>query len=204
MSYTHGRRWTEEIISESILNIVSSCGMNTFPTHSEMEEFYGNKALCVKISRTGGTRYWAERLHLPIKKCESEFGNDYELKAMDDIWKETGMHSRQTKPRYPYDLVVNNWIKVDVKVSKQIYTNCHTWQNSFNLEKKDPTCDIFILYCLDKNGTFIKKLIIPSCVLTGQTQVGVGNNSKWNKYEENWNTFWKYYEFYKGLKEART
>lgn len=203
MKQAQRRKWSEEAIIESIMMIVASNNMKTFPTHREMEEFYGDKALSMKVSKSGGTRYWAKKLGLPIKECESEFGNAYELKAMNDIFEETGMHSRQTEPRYPYDLVVNNCIKVDVKVSRQIFTNCHTWQNSFNLEKKDPTCDIFMLYCLDKNGIFIKRLIIPSCVLTGQTQVGVGKNSKWNRYKENWNAFWDYYSFYKGLKEAK-
>jgi len=167
-----------------------------------MERFYGNKALSNRVSKTGGTRYWARRLNLPIKKCESEFGNDFELRAIGDIYEETALMAVQTKPRYPYDLLVDSCIKVDVKVSKQVFTNWNTWQNSFNLEKKEPTCDIFMLYCLDKDGNFIKKLIIPSCVLVGQTQVGVGANSKWNKYEENWNLFWDYYEFYQKLKEA--
>lgn len=202
MGYSHGRKWSEEDIAEAILKIVQTYSMNTFPTHSEMELFYGNKALSNRVSKTGGTRYWAKKLNLPIKKCESEFGNDFELKAINDIYEETALTAVQTKPRYPYDLLVNGCIKVDVKVSKQIFTNCHTWQNMFNLEKKEPTCDIFMLYCLDGNGGFIKKLIVPSCVLAGQTQVGVGANSKWDKYEENWNLFWDYYEFYRKLKEA--
>lgn len=202
VGYSHGKKWDEKQIADAILLIVRENHMNTFPTHSEMEQFYGNKALSVRVSRTGGTRYWASKLNLRIKQCESEFGNEYELRAIQDIFENTGLTAIQTKPRYPYDLFVDGQIKVDVKASKQIFTNCHTWQNTFHLEKVKPTCDIFVLYCLDKDGIFIKRLIIPSCILSGKTQIGVGKESKWNEYEDNWNLFREYHEFYQKLLKA--
>lgn len=202
MGYVRGSRWTDEKIQDSIEEIVNSLGLDHFPTHSELNNYFGTNGVSLAISRHGGTRKWAKRMNMSILNCASEFGNDFELRAIGDIYEETALMAVQTKPRYPYDLLVDGCIKVDVKVSRQIFTNCHTWQNTFNLEKKEPTCDIFILYCLDETGNFIKKLIIPSCVLAGQTQVGVGSNSKWDKYEENWNLFLDYYEFYQKLKEA--
>lgn len=196
MGYTHGNRWTDEKLQDCIFEIVSALKLDHFPTHSELNSYFGTNAVSLALSRHGGTRKWAEKLEMKIFECESEFGNQYELIAISDIENETGLKSIQTKPRYPYDLLTNRNIKVDVKVSKQIFTNCNSWQNTFNLEKKEPTCDIFVLYCLDKDGCLLKRIIIPSCVLSGQTQIGVGNDSKWDKYVDNWSLFVKYQRFY--------
>ena len=199
MGYTYGHKWTYESTKEEIIKICASLGISYFPTKSEVINFCGNNALSNRISRSGGTKYWAKELNLPIKDCESNFGNKYELIAAEDIEKNTGLTSVQTKPRYPYDLLTDNNIKVDAKVSKQIFTNCHTWQNSFNIEKKQPTCDIFILYCLDRYSNYIKTVIIPSCILSGQTQIGVGKESKWDKYRDAWEVFYEYKKFYDDL-----
>lgn len=199
MGYTHGKKWTEEIIEIELKEIIEKFSMKTFPTHSELREYCGSKNISTAISKHGGTRYWAEKLNLPIKVCESEFGNDYELLAMKKIEELFGYKCIQTKPRYPYDLLINENIKIDVKVSRQFFTNCHTWQNTFNLEKKDPTCDIFILFCLDNSGNYLKTVILSSCCVSGRTQVGIGKNSKYNKFIDNWEVVKTYNEFYKNF-----
>ena len=94
------------------------------------------------------------------------------------------------------------WLKpreVQTKVSRQFFTNCHTWQNTFNLEKKNPTCDIYVLYCLDNDGNYLKTIVIPSVVLQDKTQVGIGKNSKYNKYIDNWNVIEEYRRFYNSM-----
>ena len=189
MGYVHGTRWSEEMIENAIFNIVSTLGINHFPTHSEMMKVTGSNALSCKVSKSGGTRYWAKRLNLPIKQCESETGNDFELRAIEDIKENTGFESYQTKPRYPYDLVTNQNIRVDVKVSFPFTSKDGVTANTFNLEKSEPTCDIFVLYCLRSNGEVAKTLIIPACILKGKTQVGVGLLSKWDWYDGKWNYF---------------
>lgn len=204
MGYSHGRMWTDEDTEKAILRIVNSLGINTFPTRSEIQNFYGNSALTNHISKNGGTRRWAEKLNLPIKQCESELGNDYELFAIKEIRNHVRLIARQTKPRYPYDLLVDESIKVDVKVSYPFMNNCGSYANTFNLEKKDPTCDIFILYCLDLEGEIIKTLIIPSCVTSGKTQIGVGRDSKWDCYKDKWEYLMEYSLFINNLRKVVT
>lgn len=191
--------WAEDKIQEAIHNMVITLGMNRFPTHSEIQSFYGNRALVVQISRSGGTRHWAKKMNLPIKQCESEVGNGFELKAIEDIRENTGFESYQTKPRYPYDLVVSQNIRVDVKVSHPVEDKNGVSINTFNLEKKDPTCDIFILYCLRNDGEISKILIVPACLLKGKTQIGVGMLSKWDCYQNKWEYFNIYEEFYESI-----
>lgn len=52
--------------------------------------------------------------------------------------------------------------------------------HSFSLEKRESTCDIYILYCLNNNNEIYKTVIIPSCHVYGQTQIGISayGNSK--------------------------
>ena len=204
MGFSHGREWTEKSIQDALLEIVNFYNMKTFPTHSEMEKFTSSKALSNAVSKHGGTRYFARKMNLPIKKCESEFGNDYELLAMKSIKEMCGFDSVQTKPRYPYDVLVNGNIKVDVKVSKAIICKNKGYEkeyitNTFNLEKREPTCDIFILYCLDLNNEISKTLIIPSAVVSGLTQVGVGLESHWDCFNNQWGYFDEYDSFYKKI-----
>lgn len=106
------------------------------------------------------------------------------------------MNSVQTSSRHPYDLLTDNSVKIDVKVSKEFTNNCNSKAFTFNLEKKNPTCDIFLLYCLNDDETCRKVLIIPSCSTLGKTQIGVGENSKWNRYENRWEIIKQYSEFF--------
>jgi hypothetical protein len=184
---------------KDIMRVKEEMGYNHFPTRSEIISFYGNESLTNRISRTGGTRYWANKLNLPIKSCESELGNKYELYAIEQIKDKTKLDARQTRPRYPYDIIVDSNIKVDVKVSKPFKNSKGVISNTFNLEKTEPTCDIFILYCLKENGEIYKTLIVPSCITQGKTQLGVGFVSKWDIFADKWDYFGEYSKFNKAI-----
>lgn len=200
MGYTHGTAWTDEVIENKIMEVVQKLNLDHFPTHSEMIAALGNRGLAAKISKDKGTVFWAEKLGLPIKYSETSFGNRFEIKAISDIYESTGLHSVQTSSRYPYDLLVDNSVKIDVKVSKEFMNNCNAKSFSFNLEKREPTCDIFILYCLENDESVRKVLIIPSCSLLGQTQVGVGDKSKWDFYINRWDFIKQYSDFFDNYK----
>ena len=191
MAYAHGKKWDYDETKKCILQVKETMGYKHFPTKSEIRAFYGNNALADRISRSGGTRYWAKELNLPIKNCESELGNDYELIAIKDIKEKTGLNSFQTKPRFPYDLLTNECVKIDVKVSYP-YNYGSGEFNSFNLEKVTPTCDIFVFYCLSSKGEITKILIIPSTALYGISQLSVGKHSKWDIYKDCWHYISEY------------
>lgn len=137
---------------------------------------------------------------LPLKYSDTTFGNKYEIKAISDIYENIGLNSVQTSSRHPYDLLTDSSVKIDVKASKEFTNNCNSKAFTFNLEKKNPTCDIFLLYCLNDDETYRKVLIIPSCSIIGKTQIGVGENSKWNRYENRWEIIKQYSEFFRKYK----
>lgn len=195
MGYTYGTKWNDDLIIHDIMTIVNDMNIKHFPTHTEMKKYYGDQRLIAAVSKYGGTQYWANKLGIPIKECESSFGNTYELQAIEDIEKQTGLSSEITKPRYPYDLLTDRSVKIDVKaaVPSQRTDFKRAW--SFNLEKKQQTCDIYIFYCVD-NNVVEKIAIIPSVTLSGSSQLGIGNMSKWDIYINRWDIISRYADFF--------
>ena len=197
MGYAFGTRWSDDLIESTLNDVVKKAKLTTFPTHAQMTEITGSTALTGAVSRYGGTHYWADRLGLEIKPCESKMGEEYELKCMAFI-KSLGYGCEKTPPRYPYDLLVENNIKVDVK-SGNLYKGEQSEYYTFNLEKPMPTCDIFVCNCLE--GSEIKKTyVIPSSVLTGKTQLSIGKiKSKYDPYLTAWDVLKTYDKFYQRL-----
>lgn len=192
MGYSHGKKWNEDSIIEEVLKIVKEFNMDTFPTHNELYKYFGDKSLSNAISKHGGTKYFSDKMNLKIKACESKFGEKYELFAIEKILESTKLHSEKMCVGYPYDLLTNKNIKIDVKVSNLFGQSYY----SFNLEKKSPTCDVFILFCVNKEEVIEKTIIIPSCVVSGITQIGIGNKSKYDKYIDRWDFITTYNSFY--------
>lgn len=197
---SYGQSWTEEDIKKALELVVKDTGITHFPTHRELNEYYGNSSLSVRLTRTGGTRKWSKILNLPPSACSNtKLGNKYELKAITDIKQETGLDSELTIERYPYDIYTGNGVKVDIKTSMPMKgRNFDCW--TFNLEKKIPTCDFYIFYCIDRIAEIKKRIIIPSCVLYGIAQVGIGSLSKYDNYIERWDLIMEYDNFLKEIK----
>lgn len=193
MGHSHGTQWNEELIEKAIIDVVNKTKIECFPTHSLIKEVTGSCALTNAISRHGGTRHWAEKLGLEIKPCESKFGEKYELLCMDKL-QELGFDCKKMPVRYPYDLLVYDCIKVEVK-SGNLYHGKTGEFYTFNLEKSNPTCDIFFCYCIEGNG-IDKVYVIPSIILSGKKQLSIGKSrSKYDVFREDWDIFNKYYCF---------
>lgn len=180
---------------ESLVYMIKSTGITHFPTHKELNEFYGSSSLSVALTRMGGTRRWSKMLNLPAKACaNTEFGNKYELQAISDIKQEVGVKCVLTTERYPYDLYTENNTKIDVKASMPLKgRNFDVW--SFNLEKRVPTCDIYLFYCIGWDSKIVKRVIIPSCAIAGIGQIGIGSLSKYDNYIERWDLVEDYDNF---------
>lgn len=95
---------------------------------------------------THGTTWTDEKIEKEIMKVvedllrysETAFGNRFEIEAISDIFENTGLHSVQPSTRHPYDLIVDNSVKIDVKASKEFTNNCNSKAFTFNLEKRVP------------------------------------------------------------------
>ena len=188
-------QWTDKKVYDAIMEIVRTTGQSHFPTHRQMNEYYGNKGLSGTVSKRGGNRRWTEICHLPPAKCKNTaFGDKYEIETIEDIKRETGLESILAPVRFPYDVYTDNSVKIDIKASMPLRgRNFDIW--SFNLEKKIPTCDLYIFYCITRRNEATKRVIIPACVLSGVKQVGIGSMSKYDNYIERWDLIIDYANF---------
>ena len=195
MAYSHGLKWSEEKIVEALRFMIDKCGMDTMPTHSEIREFFGDSALVCAMSKRNGTKHYAKLLGMEIKECESKFGDQLEDYCVLQIQEKLGLDVEKTKPRYPYDILVNRNVKVDVKASRLFNNYGNAKYYTFNLEKKEQTCDIFVFYCINQNNEIEKTLVIPSTVLSGKNQLAVGKSSMYDKYIDQWRFISDYNKF---------
>ena len=200
MGYAHGTQWNDALIEKGIKEVVKKAKIDCFPSRSLIKEVTGSSALGNAIRRYGGTCYWAEKLDLEIKQCESRLGEEYELNCQD-IVRSFGYKCEKMPIKYPYDLLVEDSIKVEVKCGN-LYHGVQGDFYTFNLGKSKPTCDLFVCYCLDNNE--IKKIyIIPSGDLCGKTQLSIGKYiSRYDLYINKWGYFHKYVDFYQKAKRA--
>lgn len=79
MGYTHGFKWSEDLIQQGLLQVVSGLKLDRMPTRNECVEFTKSNSLSVAISRRGGGWYGlANELGLSVKESETTTGKKYE------------------------------------------------------------------------------------------------------------------------------
>lgn len=190
-------KWNEQLIRDRIIEVVSDLGIKRMPTAKEMNDFYGNSSLSNKISKTIGFVGWAKKLGLSIVKSDTNFG-----KLGEDIAEKyligKGYKVIKMATKYPFDLLVDGNVKIDVKISKLKFINGYA-VNSFGLSKKYPTCDIYMLIALNEKYETDRIFIIPSKKLY-QLSVSVGEKSTYDKYVDKTEYIDIYNNFYKSIR----
>ena len=125
----------------------------------------------------------AQILALPIKECETSFGKRQEQIAQEQLIAR-GFEVRRMPQNFPYDLLVEDCVKVDVKASK-LYRGANGNFYSFNTEKPFCTCDIYMLYLINDDNSEKDVLVLPSKFVPTNTQISVGETtSKYYKYAQ--------------------
>lgn len=185
--------WTKDKIKSELLYMIEKSGLKRMPTSKEVSSFYGNYKLSNAISKRKMWVSLAKELGLEIKDSETAFGKSYEAIAMEQLICK-GFEVDKMPQNFPYDLLINNSVKIDVKVSK-LYKGTSGNFYSFNLEKPFTTCDIYILYL--ENTNMIKDiLIIPSKFVARNTQISIGeNSSKYYRFSQKWDYINNYADF---------
>lgn len=108
------------------------------------------------MGHTHGTQWTDEMVSEKIQECVS------------------AMNISRMPSRY-----VDDAVKVDVKTANQTLANgSKSW--SFNLEKINPTCDLYFLIARKGNEDAI--YIVPSAI--NQSQICIGNNTKYEVYRD--------------------
>lgn len=169
------------MIAQKIMESIRGLGIEYMPTRNQIHEFYGNDALTNKISKTLGYYGWAKKLGLPIKSSETTTGKRGEA-FVAKILGEKGYTVERMLQNYPYDLFINDCVKVDVKYSNLYHGNSGNFY-AFGLAKKYPTCDIYILVANDDSGK--KSIYVLPSKDAVQKQISIGEyTSIYSKYKD--------------------
>lgn len=178
-------KWTNELIESELNKCMKALQINRMPTAPELKSLGRNDLHC-KISRTKKYKGWAEHLGLSLKTSETQKGNGYESLVKKKI-ELLSNHLRVTRmsTKHPYDLLINDCVKVDVKVAAPHMLRGLSRVHTFGLNKKYATCDIYVCVALDENEAIERTFIIPASHLQIVT-LCVGKESKYNKYVNNW------------------
>jgi len=196
LGYVYGTMWTEKLIVSEIEKAMSMLNISHMPSRMEMKISLSNDALANKIARSGGFRYWANKLNLTEKESETKLGQEYEANAMELIKSRGYLIDRMTT-KCPFDLLVNGNIRIDVKVGNPGHvrgSRVHT----FRTAKKFATCDLYMIFALKEDSSVEKLFLIPGNDLQVVTMC-IGNKSKYDKYIDRWDLLEQYDKFYKQL-----
>ncbi|MEJ8548433.1 hypothetical protein [Brevibacillus borstelensis] len=192
----YGRIWSEERVKDEILECMRILLIDRMPTAQELVSIGRNDLHC-KISKTKRYSGWAEELGILLKSCDTRTGQSYEA-VVKDLLEQRGYQAERMSTKYPYDLLVNGHLKVDVKVAKPHMLRGESRVHTFAIRKVKQTCDLYVLMALDEEDHFERIFIIPSHVLNVVT-LCVGQESKWNAYVDRWDLVKTYDDFFRGV-----
>lgn len=170
-------------------------GIDRMPTASELQSIGRNDLHC-RISRTKKYRGWAEQLDLKLKSSETTVGQRRE-KEVKKILKDKGYQVSQMTTKHPYDLLINNVVKIDVKTANP-YTLNGSRVHTFGINKVNPTCDLYICLSYNEQGEVERTLVIPSHLCRVRT-LCIGKESKYNRFNNRWDYIEKYARFLGGV-----
>lgn len=191
-------KWTDEMVWEKVMEVVGGLQLDRMPSRKECVEYFGNGSLAGVITKRYGWVSLANEMGLEIKESETGFGKLFEGKASEFL-KACGFEVRKMPQNFPYDLLVNNCVKVDVKASK-LYRGGQGNFYTFNIEKPFATCDFYLLMTIEDDNTINRKMVVPSNQVISNNQISIGEHkSKYHKYTDRFDLLETASDFWSGL-----
>ena len=194
MAHKFREIWDYENIKCELENVIDTLNISRMPTTSEINLATGDYSLVNAIKRHGGFQWWSIQLGIKQSECETRTGYEGEIKVKE-LLESKGYEVKKMPVKYPYDLLVNDNIKIDVKTAHKHKSNTGWASYSFGLEKENPTCDIYYIWCIEDN----KMLIIPSKFLHQKQLCITDKKSKYDKFIDRFDYIDKYDKFYKKI-----
>lgn len=140
----------------------------------------------------------AKDLGLPIKESETAFGKSYEIKIAR-VLEEMGHSVKRMSQNFPYDLLIDEFVKADVKAS-HLYQGPKGNFYTFRTGKEYATCDIYILVTLDDKNEILRTYVVPSSSVMNKKQISIGEiNSIYHQYKDRWDFIDEYGNFQRRL-----
>jgi hypothetical protein len=142
-------KWTDAMIADRIMENYRNTGK--FPTNAYLQETGQNNLSCA-IVRAGGFPKWSERLGIPREHSDSDTGWDGEIEVAKILREQGFTVDRPSAVKNPYDLLVNDILRVDVKTAKFAkYGPCSGW---FYRIGKAPQADLIALFQMDTKEVY--------------------------------------------------
>lgn len=193
------KKWNYDDIKNRLLEIIKELDIERMPSQQELLSIELDVGLSNAIKRSFGYYGWAKELNLKIKDSETFLGITFQEICTNELINK-GYHVENTTLKAAYNLIINNNIRIDVKSGCAYFDKNGCRLHTFGINKKYPTCDLYIIYALDELGIKIERtFIIPSKDLK-LISMCIGENSKYNQYINRWDYIKKYDQFYKQLK----
>lgn len=144
-------KWTDEVIEAELRSV--SDAMGRFPSNSDLVRA-GYTTLASTVSKKGGFVHWADRLGMPRQHSDSDTGWQGE-REMVEVFQKAGLAAVRTEGvKAPFDLVVENVLRVDVKSARYaVYGKTGQCRGWFYRTGKMPQADLVVLYQMD-TGNF--------------------------------------------------
>jgi hypothetical protein len=190
-----------EILSDSdiekrIVEIMDELKLDRMPSSSEINSFSDGGKLHNSITRSYGYREWAYKLNLSLKDSETQLGNDYEAITCS-LLREKGYQVEKMSTNHPFDVLINNSVKVDVKTARPSILR-GSRVHAFGITKKHGSCDLYITVALNEEDEIEKFLIIPSHRLQVVT-LCIGQKSKYDVYNQRFDLLDEYSKFFSSV-----
>lgn len=200
MRYTHRVQYTEEDVAQKIMELANTFDPVRMPSRKEIEEYYGNTSLTNKIARSGGHYHWAKKLGLKTKNSDTKLGI-YAESVVAEVLVNANHDVQKTALKFPYDLLVDGCVKIDVKAANISYVH-GSKVRAYRLAKKQQTCDLYILCEVNDSGKVGDMYVVPSSMVSGQVQVEMGTASTiYEKYKNRFDLIDKMVGFYKSIEQ---
>lgn len=193
--HTHGKFWTEAIVRSEILKCMEILNIERMPTSGELISISRND-LHQKISKSKKYNGWAAYLGLEQKESCTKEGQNQEGNISDFLIGK-GYEVERMSTKFPYDLLVNGTVKIDVKSANPLLSRGSV-VHTFGIAKNKPTCDVYVCLALNEDGNTERCMVIPSHFLKIVT-LCIGKESKYNQFIDRWDYINQYSDFYKGV-----
>lgn len=189
------KKWNSETVIREVEKAMVTLQLDRLPTRSELESI-GRGDLNNAISRGVKSRGLAELMELDMKESETETGYRNEVIVRDALISR-GFEVKEMTTQHPYDLLVNNSVKIEVKSGVE-HLHYGSPATTFGLGNKYSACDIYICIAYKTVGVIKNIFVIPSNHAQVVT-INMGQKSKYNKFIDRWDYVQSFTEFYKKI-----
>lgn len=182
------KAWSQQDIQQALKE--ESAIFGRMPTNSELAS-KGRSDLANIIAKRGGFRFWAEKMGLSLKECETHLAYDKEMFVKHKL-EGLGHSAEETSAKCGYDLLVDGSKHIEVKYAKHT-KSAGGFVFNFGYDVKSRKIDFAVLLCMEEATSKAEGVqteasavyVLPSSFLVNQT-ITITGTPRWKPYLNAW------------------